>query len=306
MRTHFIVYALAMSGIAGSCNAQSTPTPFNKYILTSVDHLAKTRAGGGYDLSAAFTQPLQYGPECCVKSTHDVPPHTTMCVAAVSEVIVEALNQYYTDTHDAQPFTSLPLSSWNRGNITSIKANIFIYQGTGSAGTASALQRLGLGEQRSFSKLSPGDFINFNRKNGTGHSVVFLGYLDPQSSVTNRYSDDVVGFKYFSAQGRGRPDAGFGFRYAYFDGSCPNSASVPRDCGIIRSSNQHLLNTGTMYEPRSWKVGQAVQAITRSIEGSVKQSFPGRTRGFIDNQIKTELERELSVDLSAFTGETTD
>ena len=48
---------------------------------------------------------------------------------------------------------------------------------------------------------------------------------------------------------------GFGYRWAFFSPNCPaNQVGKPGDCGIIRSSQQSMLNTGCMLHPRSWSV----------------------------------------------------
>jgi hypothetical protein len=189
-----------------------------------------------------------------------------MCVAAVSEIIIEALNTL----NDSRAFSQLPLASWTRGNLTSIRANIFQYEGTGSRGVGHALERIGVGREKAFSTLRPYDFVNFNRTNGTGHAAVFLAFLDKHGNPTNRYSNDVIGFHYFSAQGKGKPDAGFADRYAYFTGFCPSERrAIPRDCDVIRSSNIALLSGGELWMPSRWQTQQAVAATRRSVRSAL-------------------------------------
>lgn len=139
-----------------------------------------------------------------------------MCVAAVTEVLIEALNLYYRDTGDATPFQELPIRSWQRGSISDIRAHVFQYEGTRCHGTAHALSQFGIGQELPFSELSPGDFLTMNRTGGSGHTAVFLGYLDRDFQELTDYSDAVAGFKYFSAQGKNSPDAGFAYRWAFF------------------------------------------------------------------------------------------
>jgi hypothetical protein len=116
----------------------------------------------------------------------------------------------------------------------------------------------------------------------------------------------VIGFKYFSAQGKGKADAGFAYRYAYFNGTCPASAPGPRDCGIIRSGNPKLFNAGTMYHPKNWTTIQAQTKIIRSVRSALESRYPGNSRSSIDYQTSVELNRELLPDFSRFTGETID
>jgi hypothetical protein len=231
------------------------PDRFNDFILRTVEMLARDRAGGGYDLHSYFTRDLSYGPGADrVPANH---PPKTMCVAAVTEVMIESLDLYYRETNDVTPFNSLPIRSWKRGSMQDIRAHIFQYDGTNCHGTAHALSRFGIGRELPFSGLSPGDFVTMNRTSGSGHTAVFMGYIDRNFADVANYSDAVAGFKYFSAQGKGSSDAGFAYRWAFFSPTCPDPpAGKRRDCGIIRSSNQSMLNTGCMFHPRAWTVHQ--------------------------------------------------
>jgi hypothetical protein len=124
------------------------------------------------------------------------------------------------------------------------------------------------------------------------------------------YTPDVIGFKYFSAQGKGKADAGFAYRYAYFDGHCPATGqTVPRDCGIRRSENLALLDGGRMHYPISWDYENAVAAIKEGIRGAFEQSLPEETRGFIDNLVQSTMNQELDASTEIqgfFDGVTTD
>lgn len=296
---------------SGSGVAQNDRS-FNAYILKAVAHIGEKRAAGGYDINRAFSQDLKYGDQV-VKMTplragnNPNPPHPTMCVAAVAEVIVEALRIYSEETGDKTPFTRLGAKSWNSGGLRSIKANMFMFAGTGSRGTAGTLQRFGMGKEVLFAELKPGDFVNLNRQK-SGHAVIFLGYLDKNYSILPNFGPSVAGFKYFSAQGKGRPDAGFANRYAFFGPNCPAAVSgKPRDCGVIRSPNQRLLNTGTMYAPAHWKIEEAAANLGLAVRSAVKQKFPTRSATDIDMLTEAELDRELSPRTDDFfSGETID
>jgi hypothetical protein len=262
----------------------SPPDRFNESVLRTVDMLLRERAGGGYDLNSYFTRNLAYGPGSDrVKANH---PPLTMCVAAVTEVIIEALNLYHRESGDVTPFRGLPIRSWQRGSMHDIRAHIFQYDGAKCNGTAHALARFGIGRQLPFEALQPGDFITMNRTSGSGHTAVFLGYIDRNYAELASYSSAVAGFKYFSAQGKGSSDAGFAYRWAFFSPSCPAPATGKRrDCGIIRSSKQALLNTGCMLHPRAWSVHPPQDGLEADAEPS------------------TEL---LPSDLSRYDGVTTD
>jgi len=185
-----------------------------------------------------------------------------MCVAAVSEVIIEALNIYAARTGDYTPFERLPMRSWNNGSRTDIRPYIFQYDEVDSHGTADALSKFGIGREVRFEELLPGDFITMNRTTRSGHTAVFLGYVNKTYGDEPEYSNRVVGFRYFSAQGKGKPDAGLAYRWAFFSPNCPGRVpGKTRDCNIIFSHNQRTLNTGYMLHPRGWNIDLALKQI---------------------------------------------
>jgi hypothetical protein len=135
-----------------------------------------------------------------------------------------------------------------------------------------------------FSEITPGAFVNLNRKNKSGHAVVFLSYVDKVGNKLPKYSDAVVGFRYFSAQGVGRkPNAGFGYRTAFFthpDGTrvCPDQTvdGTKRDCDVIYKVDQRYLNTGYLQSPKHWNAEQRDANLKALAQGLYKQS---RSRG---------------------------
>ena len=240
----------------------AAPLRFNSYVLKAVDEIAAQRANLGYDINSYFTRNLDYGGTGIIPANH---PPKTMCVAAVCEVIVEALN-IWQKTHndssgapDKTPFLQLPVKSWTGGSRSCIRAHIFQYSGLNCRGTAQALARFGIGAETAFDQLQPGDFVNFNRTK-SGHSVVFLSYIDKHYNEIP-YSPDVAGFRYFSAQGEAAsaPDHGFGYRWGFFGNPAPPAppGKIP-DSGIQRSTSLALLDCGYMFDPSAWNVVNAV------------------------------------------------
>ncbi|MCW2286363.1 hypothetical protein M2323_002383 [Rhodoblastus acidophilus] len=275
---------------------------FNDYIVKSVMDSYKNNRGGGYDINSAFTHNIKYSNDGIIKATR---PALTMCVAGVTEVIVNAINIYAQTHQDETVYKKIPLTAWTRGNVTSLRANIFMFDGTGSRGTGHTLAKFGLGEEKRFRDLEPGDFINLNRKK-SGHAVVFLGFLKPDLTRSKAFSSDVVGFRYFSAQGKGKPDAGFAFRNAFFgeycpadapnnctDEFCPASRIVPHDCGVIRSDNRALLNAGQMWAPNRWTYLDAVERIKLQTRSILEDENPEAERGTIDLLLDQQLNKEL-------------
>lgn len=308
-----IICIFAMAVISGlSVRAE----PFNEYIGQAVEKIYSDRSGGGYDRQRAFSSDLEYGSDSTpiIKASRPAPPaafdpdgvNPTMCVAAVAEVIIEAIN-LYTRAHPEQSdtiYSQLPPAMWNSGKQSALRSHLFMYEGSGSKGTADALETFGLGRTKTFDTLVAYDFINLNRTNKSGHAVVFIAFLTPEGP-SESFSTNIVGFRYFSAQGEGRPDAGFGYRNAYFDGQCPSPRKSEDDCGVIKgysidargSVKQHqtYFNTGGMISPDVWTVeGAANLRMARiATRGHIRRQ--AATRGISRQAMANiELERELT------------
>lgn len=229
---------------------------FNAYLIRAVDEINANWAGSGYDISSAYTHDLHLG-STLLKATH---PPWTMCVAAQMEIIVTALNLYIAETDDSTPTTFLPSQQWTSLRPGTLKD--WVWVNSGSRGTADALSKFGMGVLTKFSELTPGSFINLNRVTGSGHATLFLGYLDEKGALMDKYGPSVAGFYYYSSQGKTN-NGGFGYRYAFFDGTCPLlPEGYKRDCGIIKSDNQKYLNTGKMLMPTQWSEEQRDLALS--------------------------------------------
>jgi hypothetical protein len=306
-----LVQLLLMMIVPVSAIAQPQQS-LRPYILKAVDMLNRDRRPGGYDMNKRFTQDLHYGSYCCVKASRPLkpkPPYPTMCVAAVVETMIEALNLYGKSTGDTSFVEKFPPSRLDGDTRTALIPNVFRYSESDSPGTGYALDLLGLGRELPFEQLQPGDFITFSRSTGSGHAVVFIGFLTSSPGIpVDRFSGQVVGFKYFSAQGMGRPDGGFGYRNAYFAGKCPNPRGKDDDCNIIGLmikpdgsvvQSRSLFNSGEMFAPPSWDVeGALTRQRTRISRGFEDQ---GLTRGFgLEEAIQFQLTRKLKPDPSMF------
>ena len=233
---------------------QETRSParnFNSYILKAVDYLTKNWGLLGYDITKQITHPLNYSAQGLLQPTGN---GLTMCVSGVLETIITAFELYSNEAGHKKVYDFLPFDSWNTLRSTNIKAHIWVNSKLNSYGTADAMTKFGMGERVKFNDLEPGSFINLNRTTGSGHSVIFLSFIDIKGKDLAQFSDKVAGFRYFGAQGkRVKGKGGFGYRHAFFSKSgCPN-VPYQRDCNVIFSSSQKLLNTGTMWEPANWK-----------------------------------------------------
>lgn len=241
-------------------NPPAPPSPvaegFNDYILRAIAHIDRNYALLGYNIDSQLTHDLQFGSAGVMKATGGA---RTMCVSAQLEIIVTALQLYAQETGDHSPFAYLPFRLWNTLDATGFKARVWVDPKLDAYGTADALAHFGMGKLVSFEELKPGDFLNINRVNGSGHAVTFISYLDSKGNELPRYNSSVTGFKYYSSQGSGTVgQGGMSYRYAYFDKfGCPN-IPYKRDCGLVwRAADRKFLLMGTMYHPKNWRMPAA-------------------------------------------------
>ena len=258
----------------------------NGYIGCAIDLALAERTNGGYNIHRIYTQDLSYAPggkpiPARRRSGGAYGPpydpngiNPSMCVAAISEILIEAIN-FYAAANGAEVYDTIPRTKWLPATPSSFTANIFRYKGSGVSGTADAAAKLGFGRKKPFNELRKYDVVNFERKYRSGkwggHAAFFINYITPDGP-TSEFSADVIGFRYFSIQGRGRPDAGFGYRNAYFwyearDGApersfCPSPRGPEDDCRLISPiiradgsilQNQRSFNTGEITSPILWK-----------------------------------------------------
>ncbi|MBW1881572.1 MAG: hypothetical protein JRJ84_24705, partial [Deltaproteobacteria bacterium] len=92
---------------------------FNDYILEAVETLYVNYGILGYD-SAVLTHDIEYGSFGVIPRTGGA---RTMCVAAVMEVILTAI-QLYADDHGDDVFDFLPKGSWEGFGSDDIKAHL--------------------------------------------------------------------------------------------------------------------------------------------------------------------------------------
>ncbi len=201
-----------------------------------------------------------------------------MCVAAAMEVILTAMQIYAQDTGDDSIFDFLPVKSWQSLQSNNIKAHIWVNDALKSYGTADALAHFGMGENVPFEQLKPGSFLNLNRTNGTGHAVVFLSFIDIKGNEFSTWNERVVGFKYFSSQGKyGVGAGGLDYRYAVFHKYGSPSMPYKRDTGVIYSKKTYDLNTGMMWSPSGWTHTKAQTLSGKPPSVFNPQYFTGQT-----------------------------
>jgi hypothetical protein len=252
---------------------------FNNYIMKAIDQLEKSQyIRKGYDIHLAYTHKIPYDGGFINPSG----PPKTMCVAAVAEIIITAINTYVAETNDQSPYSYLPPAEWNSMRPIDIRSHIWVDPRLDSYGTADALVTFGIGKRAKFGELTPGSFINLNRTNKTGHAVVFIAYLDEHGKelTGNPNLDSIAGFKYYSAQNRNTHGLGYG--YAFFSNKngrsyCPAlEGGLSPDCGVQYSISQKLLNTGYMTPPKLWDKETRDQNLKEAVAGLYVQT---RARG---------------------------
>lgn len=238
---------------------------FNPYILKAVDYLNKNYGLLGYNINSQITHPINYSTFGTFKPTGN---GMTMCVAGTLEVIMTAFDIYSKETGDFSIYDFLSFKSWSTLDPTTIKAQIWVDPKLHSSGTADAITHFGIGEHVKFKDLQPGSFININRTTGSGHSVTFLSFIDIKGNDVPEYNDSVVGFRYFGSQGHGiKGQGGFSFRHAFFSKyGCPD-VPYQRDCNVILSDDQKLLNVGQMLDPSLWKHPSVSDQVLMDMEG---------------------------------------
>ncbi|HNW43920.1 MAG TPA: hypothetical protein PKI19_05395 [Elusimicrobiales bacterium] len=231
-------------------DAQPADRYFSPYVLKAVAELYANYGLLGYDINSILTHDIRYHTFGVIPARH---APLTMCVAAQMEVILTAYDIYARETGDYSVYDYLPKKSFEGLNVTDIKGHIWVNPKFNANGTADALINFGMGERTVFEQLKPGAFVNINRTTKTGHAVTFLGFINAKGELQAEYNTSVVGFKYFSSQGRATAgNGGFDFRYAVFSKfGCPEMP-YKRDCNVIYSADQRMLNTGTMISPKYW------------------------------------------------------
>jgi len=252
-------------------NPQPEKKYFNAYILKAVDYLYAEYGLLGYDINSILTHNIEYHTSGVIKARR---APLTMCVAAQMEILLTAYEIYARETGDYSVYAYLPKRSFEGLSVTDLKGHIWVNPKFNAYGTADALINFGMGERAPFENLHPGDFVNINRTNRTGHAVTFIAYIGKTGKILPKYVPEVVGFKYFSSQGRLEAgQGGFDYRYAVFSKfGCPEMP-YKRDCEVVYSTDQKMLTTGTMLSPEFWTHIIPVSDLETTGETTLNRSF---------------------------------
>jgi hypothetical protein len=235
---------------------------FERYIAPIVYRLIREDAGLGYSNTAA----AQHSRDLFYNSTKifSVGTKASHCVGMTFQALVMAMNQYFSDTKDSRVWSlSSRAMKWqpfkNCWYVNSAEGK-YCY------GARDAIVRYGLGVAvKDFSDLKIGDFVNYDRANGSGHSVIFMGFLTSDGKKVYNYSSQVVGFEYFSSQGSTK---GAGLVKAKFS---RQSCAGAQDCGIIKNS----LVMGRVLHPSKF-IPQSIGVSLMGDAPDEEVSVPGR------------------------------
>jgi hypothetical protein len=238
---------------------------FERYIAPPIYTLLREDKGLGYanEGDAQHSRDLFYNGS----KIFSVGTKESHCVGMTFQVLMMAMNLYYRDTRDARVW-NMP-SSATRWEPFKNCWYVNDAEGRRCYGARDAIVRYGLGVAvKNFSELKVGDFVNYDRESGYGHSVIFMSFLLPGGKTTYIYSGDVVGFEYFSSQGS---TDGAGKMKAYFYGeSCPDGATD--DCGILKNS----LVMGRVLHPSRFVKQARMFSLASDDSGVLKVTVPLR------------------------------
>ena len=105
---------------------------------------------------------------------------------------------------------------------------------------AAAIERFGFGRRiRDLEEAEPGDFMDLNRADGSGHTVVFFGWL--------RGSGRIIGLRYWSSQ---RSTKGIGYNAEYFRDNPPHELR-----GSLMRAPMYIGRVGPVRNYRTPRVG---------------------------------------------------
>lgn len=158
---------------------------FNKVILKAIDKVqSKGPDGGGYFIGITANPPeapVNYSLSLFNQPLWKSVRKSSYCSGSTYAVFIEALNEILLEQKDEitdDTFEELRMAEkdWSRRED---KVKFWGNWNADGFGNHFALvQYSDLGEEVKPSDARPGDFMNISWKNGGGHSVIFLGWID--------------------------------------------------------------------------------------------------------------------------------
>ncbi|MDO9535898.1 MAG: hypothetical protein Q7J85_11355 [Bacillota bacterium] len=192
---------------------ESTPeenTPYlNQYVLDIIKTYQIGKGSYPYLLNNDYlnyngvTSTLSYKGKVLLRA-HPSGSRASHCVGITFEVFFKAMQERNRQLGiSPENFNGM---SWD--NLFDLGLYWFVASGSKSTNNiVLAVEKYGIGKGiHRLEDARPGDFIDFNRVNGTGHTVVFLNWI--------KDGDRIIGFRYWSSQGS---TGGINYNEEYFN-----------------------------------------------------------------------------------------
>jgi hypothetical protein len=190
-----VIVLILITGIAiaGSDPGQSLePAPMNNYVMKTLKQFPTDGTytywwpkTGSFDGATTDV----YYQDCKVMRGDPDDKKRSYCCGLTLQVFYGALKNYQEEGHIIPASRLVP-------EKTSNFKRLWFCPKVNSPGALLALEEYGLGKQiKDLDKAQPGDFIQFWRNNGSGHSVIFIDW------ERDRNKDGAItGLKYWSTQ----------------------------------------------------------------------------------------------------------
>jgi len=166
------------------------------------------------------TSTLSYKGKVLLKA-HSSGSRASHCVGITFEVFFKAMQERNRQMGiSPDDFNGM---SWD--NLFDLALNWFVASGSKSTNNiVLAVEKYGVGKGiNRLEDAQPGDFIDFNRVNGTGHTVVFMNWI--------MEGDRIIGFRYWSSQGS---TGGINYKDEYFKIPGKNGNVIMNPIYIVR------------------------------------------------------------------------
>ncbi len=168
---------------------------FNQHVLDIIDTYAIGEGRYPYLLNNDYanyngvTQTLTYQGKELLRA-HPSGNRASHCVGITFEVFFRAMQQRNRDL-------GIPVDDFNGMGYDALfdfVMNWFAASGSKqNSNIAIAVEKYGIGKRLyDLEDVKPGDFIDINRQNGTGHTVVFINWIRDQNRI--------IGLRYWSSQ----------------------------------------------------------------------------------------------------------
>jgi hypothetical protein len=194
---------------------ETADTYLNDYVLSIIDTyeigLYPYLLNNDYQNYNGVTTTLYYQDRILARA-HPSGNRASHCVGLTFEVFVRAMRErnralgISPDDFNGMTFDDLFdfMLTWYVANGPKTISNIAV-----------AVEKYGIGRRiASLEDARPGDFLNYSRENGTGHTVVFIEWL--------RENNRIIGLKYWSTQGSTN---GINYNKSYFNVTKPDSTA---------------------------------------------------------------------------------